>query len=108
MAKRTKIQSAQIENAEQAAPEVTPEETPEVQVEATKAICMVPNCGREAKIRGLCGRCCTSARMQIKKGKTTWQQLEELRLAKPARTSAFGGEPAVFVKALKAALDAKK
>ena len=81
--------------------------TPEVKIEAAKAICLVPGCGRESKIRGLCGRCGTSARGQIRKGKTTWQQLESLGLAKPAKAGAFGHEKAIFVTALENAL-AKK
>ena len=65
----------------------------------------MPGCGREAKIRGLCGRCGTAARAQIKKGKTTWAKLEELGLAIPPKKSAFGaGEPGVFAKALAAKL----
>ena len=70
----------------------------------SKPICVVPGCGREAKIRGLCGRCCTAARAQIKKGKTTWADLERLGLATPPKKSAFGGEPGVFAKALKNAV----
>ena len=70
-----------------------------------KPICLVPGCGREAKIRGLCARCCTAARAQIKKGKTTWAKLEELGLAIPPKKAAFGGgEPGVFAAALKKAL----
>ena len=73
-----------------------------------KHICLVPGCGREAKIRGLCGRCCTAARAQIKKGKTTWADLERLGLAAPAKKAAFGGgEVGVFSKALKNALGGK-
>ena len=103
MARRQKIENAEVVNVEPANPEVTPE----VKVEATKVLCLVPGCGREGKIRGLCGRCCTSARMQIKKGRTSWEQLEKLGLAKPAKAGAFGGEKAVFVSALEKAL-AKK
>ena len=74
-----------------------------------KAICLVPGCGREAKIRGLCGRCGTAARAQIKKCRTTWAKLEELGLATPPKKAAFGsGEPGVFAKALAAKLGDKK
>lgn len=77
-------------------------ESPNVEA---KAVCVVPGCGREAKIRGLCGRCCTAARAQIRKNKTTWAKLEELGLAIPPKKAAFGGgEPGVFAKALKNAL----
>ena len=75
----------------------------------SKPICLVPGCGREAKIRGLCARCGTAARAQIKKGKTTWADLERLGLAAPAKkAAAFGGEPGVFAKALAAKLGEKK
>jgi hypothetical protein len=50
-------------------------------------------------------RCCTAARAQIKKGKTTWADLERLGLATPPKKAAFGGgEPGVFAKAFKNAL----
>ena len=45
-----------------------------------------------------------SARMQIRKGKTTWQQLEELGLSKPGKGGAFGAEPSIFRTALEKAL----
>ena len=67
-------------------------------------VCLVPGCGREAKVRGLCGRCSTAARAQIKKGKTTWADLERLGLAAPPKKSAFGGEAGVFAKALQNAI----
>ena len=87
-------------NTESEAP--TAESAPNAE---SKPICVVPGCGCEAKIRGLCGRCCTAARAQIKKGKTTWAKLEELGLAIPPKKAAFGGgEAGVFAKALKNAL----
>jgi len=50
------------------------EQAPEAQAaeaEIAKAevkVCLVPGCGREAKIRGLCPRCGTAARKAIKDG----------------------------------------
>ena len=68
-------------------------------------VCLVPGCGREAKIRGLCGRCCVGARKAIKDGKATWESLEAMNLAAPPKKAAFGGgEPGVFAKALKNAI----
>jgi hypothetical protein len=98
MARKTKNVS-QVENE---APE-TPaaEAAPKAE---SKPICLVPGCGREAKVRQLCSRCCTAARAQIKKGKTTWADLERLGLAAAPKKSALGGEPGVFAKALKNAL----
>ena len=99
MARKTKHVS-QVENEVPEAPAT--EAAPNAE---SKPICLVPGCGREAKIRGLCGRCCTAARAQIKKGKTTWADLERLGLAAAAKHSPIGGgEPGVFAKALKNAL----
>jgi hypothetical protein len=90
-------------NVNEQAPEAQATEAESPKAES-KPICLVPGCGREAKIRGLCGRCSTAARAQIKKGTTTWAKLEELGLAIPPKKSAFGGEPGVFAKALKNAI----
>jgi hypothetical protein len=87
---------AESPNAETLATEAAPQ--------AKVKVCLVPGCGREAKIRGLCGRCCTSARKAIKDGKATWDSLEAMNLAAPPRTKAFGGEAGVFTKVLKARL----
>ena len=89
--------------AEVPAPE-TPAAEAAPKAESPKAICLVPGCGREAKIRGVCPRCAVAARKAIKDGKTTWAKLEELGLAIPPKKSAFGGEPGVFAKALKNAI----
>lgn len=112
--KRKNDDVTQIENENTEAP-VTEAQTDEAAPNAentnaeSKPICLVPGCGREAKIRGLCGRCCTAARAQIKKGKTTWAKLEELGLAAEPKKAAFGaGEPGVFAKALAAKLGEKK
>ena len=103
---------AQATQTETQAPEVaTNAESPKTESTKTestnaesKPICLIPGCGREAKIRGLCGRCCTAARAQIKKGKTTWADLERLGLATAPKKSAFGGETGMFAKALKNAI----
>ena len=42
-----------------------------------KKICLKPDCGRDAKIRGLCHSCYTVARKAITDGKTTWEKLEK-------------------------------
>lgn len=56
--------------------------------------CLVPQCGAplEAQLsaRGLCRPCYMSARFQIKRGNTSWEELESLGLAKPSRRSATG------------------
>ena len=103
MARKNKNVS-QVENEAPEAPAA--EAAPNAEnAKAEVKVCLVPGCGREAKIRGLCGRCCTAARAQIKKGKTTWADLERLGLAAPPKKTAFGGgEPGVFAKALKDAL----
>lgn len=105
---RKKTNVAQTENvtAEAQAAEGTPKAVGQ-KTDATQ-ICLVPGCGRAAKIRRLCGRCCTAARAQIKKGKTTWADLERLGLAAAPRKAAFGGgEAGVFSKALAAKLENK-
>lgn len=108
-----KSKNVQVENEAPEAQTAAAPETPAAEAapnaESPKAVCVVPGCGREAKIRGLCGRCNTAARAQIKKGKTTWADLEQLGLAIPPKKAAFGqGEPGVFAKALKNALGDKK
>ena len=42
-----------------------------------KAVCLRPGCGRDAKTRGLCAGCYSAARTLVKRGKVTWEQLEE-------------------------------
>ncbi len=104
MAKRTKIENVEVVNGEPAAPEVTPEV--KVEAEKAKAVCLTPGCGREAHIRGLCNRCATGARKAIKDGKTTWEQLEAMGLAKPPKHNVIGGK-GVFAAALEKALGNK-
>ena len=105
MPRKTKTKNV---NVNEQAPDAPAPEAPTEQAAPkakSKPVCLVPGCGRLSTIRGLCGRCCTAARAQIKKGKTTWAKLEELGLAIPPKKSAFGtGEAGVFAKALKNAL----
>ncbi len=98
------------EAAADVAQPINPEaSTPEAAKKAEpKSICLTPNCGREAKIRGLCSRCGTAARTAIKDLKTTWEKLEALGLAVAPKHKAFGGEPGLFSKALAAKLGDKK
>ena len=102
--KRKNDDLTQIENENTEAPVTEAAPNAESSEAESKPICVVPDCGREAKIRGLCGRCCTAARAQIKKGNITWAKLEELGLAVAPKHNAFGGEQGVFAKALKNAL----
>jgi hypothetical protein len=95
------VEPAAAEGAAEVAEPTTP-----ANAEATKAICLTPNCGREAKIRALCGRCCTAARKAVKDGKTTWEQLEAMGLAKPPKHNVIGGK-GVFAAALEKALGNK-
>lgn len=46
-------------------------------------ICITPGCDRPYHSRGLCDTCRTQARRAIKRGETTWEELEELGLALP-------------------------
>ena len=103
---RKKIQNAQIENAEPAAPKGAAEVAEVTTPAEPKAICLTPGCGREGKIRALCGRCCTAARKAVKDGKTTWEQLEAMGLAKPPKHNVIGGK-GVFAAALDKALGNK-
>ncbi len=104
----------QVENQNTEAPALegqTTEADPKTESPKAEAkqICLVPGCGREAKVRSLCSRCSTAARAQIKKGLTTWADLERLNLAAPPKKAAFGsGEAGVFTKALEAAKLADK
>ena len=93
-------------NVEPAAPEGAAEVAEVTTPAEPKAICATPGCGREAKIRALCGRCCTAARKAIKDGKTTWEQLEAMGLAKPPKHNVIGGK-GVFAAALEKALGNK-
>jgi len=47
--------------------------------------CLVPKCPKPAKVRGLCCTCHAGARAEIKLGRTTWAELEELNLARAKR-----------------------
>lgn len=45
--------------------------------------CLVTDCGRPAKSRGLCSRCVKVAYRLIQEGKTSWAELERRGLALP-------------------------
>lgn len=63
--------------------------------------CLINNCTREAKTRGLCKMCYTSASNSIKRGKVhSWEQLIELGLALPSASQ----DSSVFTKALESKL----
>ena len=49
-----------------------------------QAKCMVENCKRPAKTRGVCGVCYANARVLILNGDACWQELETLGLVRPA------------------------
>lgn len=46
-----------------------------------KPICIIPNCGKEARWKGICSQCYGQASQLIKEDKTTWEQLAALGLA---------------------------
>jgi hypothetical protein len=49
-----------------------------------RPVCMIPNCGsRKYYSRGLCGRCYRQAMHWIKKGLTSWHELEQKGLSFP-------------------------
>jgi hypothetical protein len=47
------------------------------------ATCLIENCGGDAQIRGLCWNCYQNALRYVRKGKTTWKELEEAGFANP-------------------------
>ena len=46
--------------------------------------CLNPNCNRAAHCRGLCNSCYQVAFSLVKRGKTTWENLESAGKSKPA------------------------
>ncbi len=63
--------------------------------------CCIPYCTGTVTCRGLCRRCENNARNAVRRGKTTWAELEELGLAKATTYRAL------FREALKAAKNGK-
>ena len=55
------------------------------------ATCLIKDCERNAKTRGLCDPCYQSALTAVKKRKVTWDQLIDLGLAKPATKVSIKG-----------------
>lgn len=45
-----------------------------------KPQCLIDGCEEEARWKGICGRCYHQAKTLIKEGKTTWEELADLRL----------------------------
>ncbi len=39
--------------------------------------CLIPDCGRIYRTRGLCYRCYAALTLRIKKGELTWEQAEQ-------------------------------
>lgn len=65
---------------EQKEPENPPgeqQQQPEAKEVFSSTKCMVPNCVRERKTRGLCSSCYQSALKLVKDGRTTWKGLED-------------------------------
>jgi hypothetical protein len=58
--------------------------------------CIVPNCLRPAKLRGVCASCYQNASKLIQRGGTTWEELERLGLVKP-RHDGSGQRAALYV-----------
>jgi len=51
--------------------------------------CLNPNCQNPSRARGLCRNCYGIAFGLVKRGKTTWRNLERTGKAKPAARSRF-------------------
>lgn len=52
-----------------------------------KKWCFVKTCNGTSIVgRGLCSRCYPTARYLVRTGKTTWEELEKMGLAKPKRS----------------------
>lgn len=62
--------------------------------------CIIRGCQRKRTSRGLCQKCYVAIRAQVKAGKRTWEELEELGFALPVHKT---GRPdqAMILKALK-------
>lgn len=67
--------------------------------------CLIPNCKNRARTRGLCMRCYGVANYRVKTDKTSWEELEDLGLAKPTLTEKPCNSP--FDLALKAKREAR-
>lgn len=50
-----------------------------------KPKCIVEECEKKASARGLCSPCYAMAKSYIKHAKTTWKELEEMKLATSTR-----------------------
>ncbi|HWA98587.1 MAG TPA: hypothetical protein VG713_08845 [Pirellulales bacterium] len=52
--------------------------------DADEQICLTDDCGHKASARGLCPSCYQCAVKLVAAGKVSWQQLEDMGLARPA------------------------
>lgn len=68
--------------------------------------CCVPRCDRREYSRGECKQCFRCACYMVRTGKTTWNELVDLRLAKPKAKQA--NPLTVAFQAAKARQEAKK
>ena len=54
---------------------------------ATTEICVVPECGRPVRCRGLCKQCYEIAMKRVRTGRTTTRKLERKGLLLPRKRS---------------------
>lgn len=50
--------------------------------------CLIKDCGRPAETRGVCKSCYVHARVLVISGDSTWEELEQLGLVRPAHRHA--------------------
>ncbi|MDE2469450.1 MAG: hypothetical protein KGL35_12065, partial [Bradyrhizobium sp.] len=65
-------------------------------------LCIVPDCTRPAKMRGVCASCYQNASKLIQRGGTTWEELERLGLVRPPHAGPKGYRAPLY-RALEAA-----
>lgn len=71
-------------------------------------VCIIRNCGRPIRMRGLCNGCYTAARKCIRLKLATERQLEKFKLMLPARTRVRGPFMVAFDAAISKAMRAAK
>jgi len=62
--------------------------------------CIVADCKRPAQTRGVCGSCYVHARVMVLNNETSWQELEDMGLVKPAHHVAKNPLKVAFLSAL--------